>query len=149
MKVLMVSSSGGVLLDLLALKPWWKHHETTWAVVPAMDTRTALAQLSVCWVREQRFQRPFGLVWGFFEAWKVLRSLRPDVIVSAGSGVAIAFFVLAKLLQIPTFWVETFNFVEQSAVSGKICSRLSSEILLQRCSMLRANPRGIVLGELY
>jgi UDP-N-acetylglucosamine:LPS N-acetylglucosamine transferase len=147
--ILLVSSSGGVLLDLLALEPWWKQHETTWAAVKAADTETVLRGFRTHSVTERRLTRPFGAVLGFFEALGLLRRLRPEVIVSAGSGVAIGFFAAAKILGIPTFWLETLNFIDAPALTGKICSRLASEILIQRPSMLKAHPRGVVLGELY
>lgn len=31
-RVLLVSSSGGVLLDLLALRPWWSRHDQVFDV---------------------------------------------------------------------------------------------------------------------
>ncbi len=147
--ILMVTSSGGVFLDLLALEPWWKLHRVSWAAVRAPDTESILAAKSVLWMPERRVARPFGALLGALSAFRVLRSLRPDVVVSAGSGVAIGFFLAARLLRIPSFWLETLNFIDRPALSGRICSHLASEILVQRESMLRAHPRAILLGELY
>jgi hypothetical protein len=147
--ILLVSSSGGVLLDLLALEPWWANHKTTWAAVKAKDTEAVLASRDVYWVHERNMDRPFGAVAGFFEALKLLRKIRPQLIVSAGSGAAIGFFLAAKILRIPSFWLETLNFIDTPAVTGRICSRLASEILVQRSSMLKAHPRAVVIGELY
>lgn len=42
-RILLVSSSGGVLLDLLALGPWWSRHHAVWAVVKAANSVSALA----------------------------------------------------------------------------------------------------------
>jgi UDP-N-acetylglucosamine:LPS N-acetylglucosamine transferase len=148
-QVLLVSSNGGVLLDLLALKPWWTQHKTSWAVVRAEDTETALPSCRTYWVKERRLNRPWGPLLGLFEALAILREVRPEIIVSAGSGAAIGFFLAAKMLRIPTFWLETFNFIDRPALTGKICSRLASEILVQRPSMLKAHPTAIMLGELY
>jgi UDP-N-acetylglucosamine:LPS N-acetylglucosamine transferase len=138
-----------VLLDLLALEPWWAQHKTTWAVVRAKDTEDVLSGQETYWVQERRHTRPLGTVLGFLEALRVLRKIRPDVIVSAGSGVAIGFFSAAKVLRIPTFWLETFNFIDTPAITGRICSRLACQILVQRPSMLKAHPEAVVLGELY
>ncbi len=41
-RILMVSSTGGVLLDLLALRPWWSRHQVSWVAVPGPDTREVL-----------------------------------------------------------------------------------------------------------
>jgi UDP-N-acetylglucosamine:LPS N-acetylglucosamine transferase len=137
------------LLDLLALEPWWAQHRTTWAVVKAPDTQAVLPDRQTIWVKERSADRPVGAIAGFFEALRVLKRVRPELIVSAGSGVAIGFFLAAKLLGIPTFWVDTFNFIRSPSLSGRICSRLASEVLVQRPSMLKAHPHAIVLGELY
>ena len=147
--ILLVSSSGGVLFDLLALEPWWTRHRTTWAAVKAKDTEDVLAGKDTYWIKERHFDQPFAAMLGFFEALKVLRRVRPDVIVSAGSGVAIGFFSAAKILRIPSFWLETFNFIDTPAITGRICSRLACQVLVQRPSMLKAHPRAVVLGELY
>jgi len=146
---LMVSSSGGVLLDLLALEPWWTHHTVSWAVVRAPDTESALAGYRTYWMKDIAFERPLGVIQGIRQALKLLREVKPDVILSAGSGVAIGFFIVAKVLRIPSFWLETFNFIDSSGLSGKLCSRLSSVVLVQRTSMLKARPEAVVLGELY
>jgi UDP-N-acetylglucosamine:LPS N-acetylglucosamine transferase len=138
-----------VLLDLLGLEPWWGQHQTSWAVVKAKDTEDVLSGQETYWVTERRLSRPLAVVLGFVEALKVLRKVRPDVIVSAGSGVAIGFFCAAKVLRIPAFWLETFNFIDRPALTGQICSRLACQILVQRPSMLKAHPGAVVLGELY
>jgi hypothetical protein len=52
-RVLLVSSSGGVLLDLLALRPWWYRHYVSWIAVQAPDTTALLKDQRVRWEREQ------------------------------------------------------------------------------------------------
>jgi len=146
---LLVSSSGGVLLDLLALEPWWAQHSPSWAVVRAPDTETALAGYRTYWMKEIRFERPLGVIGGVIQALKLLQEVRPDVIVSAGSGVAIGFFIAARIRRIPCFWLETFNMIDRSGLSAGICSRLASVVLVQRTSMLKAHPNAVMLGELY
>lgn len=147
--LLLVSSSGGVLLDLLALRPWWEQHRTAWAVVKAEDTQSALLGQCVHWVKERQGNRPYGAIFGFFEALRILCREKPDLMVSAGSGVAVGFFLAARLLGIPAFWLETFNFICAPGLSSRICSRLSSEVLVQRPSLLEVHPHAVLLGELY
>jgi UDP-N-acetylglucosamine:LPS N-acetylglucosamine transferase len=147
--VLLVSSSGGVLLDLLALEPWLAQHTTNWAVVRAMDTETALSGHQRYWMKERHASWPFGVLAGIIDAIRVLRKVRPDVIISAGSGVAIGFFIAAKIFRITSFWIETFNFIDRPAITGRICCRLADEILVQRRSMLKVHSNAIFIGELY
>jgi hypothetical protein len=148
-RLLLVSSSGGVLLDLLALEPWWSRHRTVWAVIRAADTASVLAGQRVYWIWETSVRRPLGIVAGFVQAWRILRGERPELVVSAGSGPAVSFFFAARVLGIPTFWVSTLNVLTTPGISAKICARLSSRVLLQRRSMLGAHPNGLVIGQLY
>jgi UDP-N-acetylglucosamine:LPS N-acetylglucosamine transferase len=71
------------------------------------------------------------------------------LIVSAGSGPAILFFLAARVRGIPTFWVSTLNVLTTPGISAKFCARVASRVLLQQPSMLGAHPSGIVIGELY
>jgi len=148
-KILLVSSSGGVLLDLLALDVWWSRYSVAWAVVPATDTCSALAGQRVYSVRETSMRQPLSVLPSFVQAWRILRSERPSLIVSAGSGPAIAFFVLARLRGIPTFWVSTLNILTTPGISASICARFASRVLLQHASLREAHPEGFVIGELY
>ncbi len=148
-RILLVSSSGGVLLDLLALAPWWRQYDRAWAVVHAVDCESALAGERLHWIRDCSATRRWGLGPGFVDAWRILRQERPGLIVSAGSGPAVPYFLLARPLGIPTFWLSTINLVSTPGLAARICSRLASNVLLQRESMRAAHPDGIVIGELY
>src|SRR5919108_945290 len=100
-RILLVSSSGGVLLDLLALEPWWSRHEVSWVAVRAEDTAALLTGQRVHWEREQSAHRPIGVLGAVTRSLRILRRERPDVIISAGTGVAVGVFLAARLLRIP------------------------------------------------
>jgi UDP-N-acetylglucosamine:LPS N-acetylglucosamine transferase len=148
-RVLLVSSAGGVLLDLLALEPWWTEHITMWAAVRKPDTNARLSGASVHWIRELPTNRPWLVPAALIDAARILWSERPDVIVSAGSGAAAPFFLLAALTGIPSVWLSTFNLVRTPGIAARLCGRLATAVLVQRTSMLVAHPGAIVIGELY
>ena len=147
--LLLVSSSGGVLLDLLALEPFWSRHEAVWAAVRAADTESALADRQVVWIEEKHFTRPGQLVWGIAESVRFLSRRRPSAVISAGTGSAVPFFVAARLLRIPCWWVSTLNVVHRPGLAARVCGRLATVVLLQRAGMSGDYPRGIIVGELY
>jgi hypothetical protein len=148
-RILLVTSSGGVLLDLLGLRAWWSRHDPVWAAVPAADTEAVLAGERVHWVRERVAARPLGLVAATFMAWRILRHDRPDLLVSAGTGVAIGFFLAAKVRGVPALWLETLNVVTEPGLASRMCSRLAARVLVQRPEQLRLQPGAVVLGDLY
>ncbi|HYY79108.1 MAG TPA: UDP-N-acetylglucosamine--LPS N-acetylglucosamine transferase [Actinomycetes bacterium] len=148
-RVLLVSSSGGVLLDLLGLRPWWSRHEPLWAAVPAADTEALLRGQRVHWVPERAASRPLGLLAAAWAAWRLLRRERPDVLVSAGTGVALGFFVAARVRRVPALWLETLNLVAEPGLAARACSRLAARVLVQRPAQAAAHRRAVLVGELY
>ncbi|WP_203781359.1 hypothetical protein [Paractinoplanes rishiriensis] len=140
LRVLLVSSSGGVLLDLLALRPWWRRHSTAWVAVRAADTVVALADQRVVWQSEPAGPRA---VWG------TVRALRPDVIVSAGRGLALRYFLAGRLLGVRTVWLETLPQTTDVRGSARLCARLAHTVLVQRPSRLSAYSGAVLVGELY
>lgn len=148
-RLLLVSSSGGVLLELLALAPWWRQHRPIWAVVRAADTESALRGHDIHWIDECPATRPILLVPRLAQAIRLLRRVGPEIIVSAGSGAAVPFFLAARVLGIPSVWISTLNVVETSGRADRVCSRLASAVLVQRESLLPTHPGAIMVGELY
>ncbi|MEU7901626.1 hypothetical protein [Actinoplanes sp. NPDC049118] len=148
-RVLLVSSSGGVLLDLLALRPWWSSHETVWVAVRAPDTEIALAGRRVHWRPELCAATRLRVVPATWRALRLLRAERPDVIVSAGTGVAVGFFLAARLLGVPSLWLETLNMTGRAGKAARICARLAAAVLVQRPALLETRPRAVLIGELY
>jgi UDP-N-acetylglucosamine:LPS N-acetylglucosamine transferase len=145
----LVSSSGGVLLDLLALEPWWSRYRVIWAAVRAADTESLLTKYPVEWIDDVSLQTLPRLLPSVLHAWRILRRHRPRLVVSAGSGPAVAFFLVARLFGIPTFWLSTLNVVATPGLTARICARLASRVLLQQPSLQAALPNGVVIGELY
>ncbi|WP_203817433.1 hypothetical protein [Paractinoplanes ferrugineus] len=95
LRVVIVSGSGGVLLDTLALRPWWQHQETSWVAVRAADTEIALHGLPVTWLPDPPTWP--HLVTATWRAFRLLGRRRPDLIVSAGRRLTVPFFLAARL----------------------------------------------------
>ncbi len=147
--VLLVSSSGGVLLELLALRPWWSRHRVAWAAVRAVDTEAELAGCDVTWLPELSARRPLALLPALRRARRILRAQRPSLVVSAGPGPAIPFFLLAAIRGIPCFWISTLNVSGKPGVSARLCARLASRVLVQRPVQREMHPGAVLIGELY
>ena len=146
--VLLVTSSGGVLLDLLALEPWWHGYEPRWVAVRAPDTVGALAGQHVEWVPELTAGRPYALASAVRDAARRLRRLHPRAVVSAGSGVAVPYFVAARALGVPALWVETYNVVGRSGLASRLAGRLATAVVVQHQELLARHRRSVYVGEL-
>jgi hypothetical protein len=148
-RILLVSSSGGVLLDLLGLRPWWSRHRASWVAVPAPDTREVLADEDVTWVEELTPRQPLAVAHGVVAARRHLRSEGIDLVVSAGTGVAVPYFLAARTLGVSAWWVETLNVTAGSGIAARVCARAGDLVVVQHSGMLGDYPRALHVGELY
>jgi len=148
-RVLLVSSSGGVLLDLLALRPWWSRHDVSWVAVPAPDTREVLAGERVTWAAELKPHQPFSAARAVLSARAQLRRERIDLVVSAGTGIAVPYFLAARLTGVTAWWVETLNVLAGAGIAARVCARVGNLVVVQHSALLADHPRALFVGELY
>lgn len=147
--MLLVSSSGGVLPDLLALRPWWGRYDVSWVAVDAPDTRQLLAGERVRWTPELRAGRPDRVLAAVPAARSALRESRIDLVVSAGSGVAVPWFLAARMAGARAVWVETFNIVDRAGLAARLCALLASNVVVQRPHLMGRHSRAVDVGELW
>jgi len=146
--ILLVGSSGGHLAQLYAARAWWEGFDRVWVTFDSAEARSLL--------RSERLIRAFhpttrnipNLLRNTWLAWKVLREVRPDVVVSTGAGVAFPFFLLSRLHGIKTVYVEVYDRVDTPTLTGRLCYPISDLFLLQWEEQRRSYPKGIVIGPL-
>jgi UDP-N-acetylglucosamine:LPS N-acetylglucosamine transferase len=147
-KVLLVCSSGGHLAQLHRLDGWWRDQERTWVTFSGADAERLLADEAVYWAYHPTTRNLLNLVRNTWLAWRLLRRLRPEVVVSNGAGVAVAFFVIARMLGIRTVFVEVYDRIDSSTLTGRLCAPLSDLFLVQWPEQQLLYPRSTVLGRL-
>jgi hypothetical protein len=148
LKAMLVASSGGHLLQLHRLKPWWERLDRVWVTFDKPDSRSLLAGEDVRWAYHPTTRNAVNLVRNLGLAWRLLRRYRPDIVVSTGAGVAFPFFLLARLLRIKTVYVEVYDRIDVPTLTGRLCYPLASRFLLQWEAQKRFYPRGEVIGRL-
>lgn len=146
MKIVLVSSAGGHLAQLLPLEPWWGQHERTWVSFKLPEVEAALAGENVVWAYFPTTRNAVNAVRNFFLAWPTLLRLRPDLLVSDGAGVSVPFFLVAKVLRIRTVYIECFDRIDMPTVSGRLCYPISDIFCVQWPQQLRSYPDAVNLG---
>jgi UDP-N-acetylglucosamine:LPS N-acetylglucosamine transferase len=146
--IVVVSSAGGVLLDVLALRPWFTDRPVRWVAELAPDTHAELTGEPVTWANEDRGAA--AVMREIFRARRKLRRWRPQVLVSAGTAVAVPWFIAARLVGVPSVWVETWNLVgSHQGIAARICARMARAVIVQRPERLALHRRAVLAGELY
>lgn len=148
MKLLLVCSSGGHLLLLHQLRPWWEQHERSWVTFRKTDAESLLSDERVDWAHHPTQRNIPNLLRNLRVAWRVLHRERPDVIVSTGAGVAFPFFLLAKPLRIKTVFVEAYERIDRPSLTGRLCYPICDLMALQWEEQRRFYPRGELVGAL-
>ena len=147
-RVLLVCSSGGHLAQLHRLDGWWRGQERAWVTFPGADAERLLADEAVYWAYHPTTRNVGNAVRNAWLAWRLLRRLRPEVVVSNGAGVAVPFFLLAKLLGVRTVFVEVYDRIDSTTMTGRLCAPLSDLFLVQWPEQQELYPRSRVLGRL-
>ncbi|MFW6774486.1 UDP-N-acetylglucosamine--LPS N-acetylglucosamine transferase [Nocardioides sp. CPCC 205120] len=147
-RALLVSTQGGHLAQLLALRPWWEQRQRTWVCPDTPDVRDRLADERVVTSYSPTTRNVANLLRNLVLAWRVLRRERPDVVVSAGAGVAVPFFVLAWVLRIPTVFLEVYDRVDSPTMTGRLCGPFTTRRVVQWDTQLDVYPDAALVGPL-
>lgn len=145
---LLVGSAGGHLAQLVRLEPWWKKCDRTWVTFEKPDATSLLADEEVIWAYHPTTRNVVNLMRNFGLAVRELRRVRPDIIVSTGAAVAVPFFVLGRLMGIPTVYVEVFDRIDSPTLTGRICRPIASRFCVQWPEQSRHYPGSVVIGPL-
>lgn len=127
MKIVLVSSIGGHLTDLLALSSAFDGHERVWVlndrspVLPASEPAYIVAHA----------ERDWRVAWNVVEFAAIFARERPDVVVSAGAGPAVPAAVVARAARIPFVYIEPSSAVTSLTLTGRIMRALADRFYVQ------------------
>jgi UDP-N-acetylglucosamine:LPS N-acetylglucosamine transferase len=146
---MLICSAGGHLSQLYRFQGWWARHERLWLTFRKADSESLLQGERVVWAYHPTTRNLVNLVRNLRLAWRTVADFAPDVMVSTGAGVAFPFFVVAKLRGIRTVYVEVFDRIDSSTLTGRLCYPLSDLFLLQWEEQRRWYRRGTVIGRVF
>jgi nitroreductase len=129
--LLLVCSSGGHLAQLTALEPWSRQHRRHWVCFDTPDAVSILREEDVTWAHHPTTRNVVNLLRNVGLAWRLLRGRRPDVVLSTGAGVAVPFFLMAKLMRIPTVYLEVYDRMDSPTLTGRLCRPFTDAMLVQ------------------
>ncbi len=147
-RALLVCSTGGHLAQLLLLRPWWSRTDRAWVTFDRADARSHLASERTWWAHHPTTRNIPNLLRNLVLARRVLRTEKPDVVVSNGAGVAVPFLVLARLRGIKTVYVEVFDRVDSPTLTGRMCRPFTDLFCVQWPEQQRHYRGSVVIGPL-
>jgi beta-1,4-N-acetylglucosaminyltransferase len=145
--VLLVCSCGGHLLQLLALREAWADLPRTWVTFDKADSRSLLAAEDVVHAYGPTNRNVKNLARNFWLAWRVLRRVRPAVVVTTGAGVAVPFAWLARLRGARVVYVESVTRIEALSLSGRMIAPITDRLYVQWPELAAAVPSARYAGD--
>jgi len=149
MKICLVGSSGGHLTHLYMLKDFWKDKDRFWVTFDKMDANSKLKneRKYYCYFPTNRNIK--NLIKNTFLAIKVLKKEKPDIIISSGAAVAVPFFYLGKLMGAKTVYIEVFDRIDKSTLTGKLVYHVTDKFIVQWDEMKEVYPKSVNLGSIF
>jgi len=129
MKVCIVSSCGGHLTEVRMLKPIYEKYEHFYV----LNDKTLLPKdMKDRTVFIRHAERNLLVLLNFWEAWKILRDTKPDVLLSTGAGPVVPFAILARMFfKTRVVFVETITRIKQPSMTAKIMYYFSHDFFYQ------------------
>ncbi len=149
MKVCLVGSSGGHLTHLYMLEPFWKNQDRFWVTFDKEDARSLLKgeRMYSCYYPTNRSIK--ALFINTVKAFRIIHKERPDIIISSGAAVAVPFFYVGKLYRSKLVYIEVFDRIDSSTVTGKLVYPIVDRFIVEWEEMKKVYPKAINLGSIF
>ncbi|WP_426154132.1 PssD/Cps14F family polysaccharide biosynthesis glycosyltransferase [Lacrimispora sp. 38-1] len=149
MKICLVGSSGGHLTHLYMLKSFWQDKERFWVTFNKDDAKSLLKDEKIisCYYPTNRSLK--ALLINTRLAWKTIRKEKPDIIISSGAAVAVPFFYIGKLFGARLIYIEVYDRIDKSTMTGKMVYPITDKFIVQWEEMKKIYKKAINLGSIF
>jgi UDP-N-acetylglucosamine transferase subunit ALG13 len=147
-RISLVSGTGGHLTELLQLAEIFKSYDHYFVTPDNEFSRQSLKDEDVQHVA-LTLRRPLHYIINLFQSLMILLKKKPDVVITTGSGDALASCVLARLTGKSVIFIETIARVHYPSNFGKIVHMLSDLTVVQWESLLDKYEGSVYGGLLF
>ena len=149
LKICLVGSSGGHLAHLYALKPTWGKMKRFWVTFDKEDAKSLLCGEKVyhCFFPTNRNIK--NLIKNTWLAHKVLKAEKPDIIISSGAAVAVPFFYLGRMRGAKTIYIEVFDRIDKSTMTGKLVYPVTNKFIVQWEELKKVYKKAENFGSIF
>ena len=129
--LLLVCSTGGHLLQLVALRESWECFSRAWVTFDKSDARSLLANERVHFAYGPTNRSIKNLLRNLLVAWRVVRELRPRVVLTTGAGVAVPFAWIARIHGARVVYVESLARIDGPSLSYRLIAPVAERRYVQ------------------
>lgn len=153
-KLLLISSGGGHLSELLALKELFDKYDCT-LVTEKTDTTKYLkdkypsVEYLVYGTKDHLLPYLFIFPFNILKSFVLYLKYRPDVIISTGTHTAVPMCKIGHIFKSKVIWIETFANATTPTKAGKMIYGSADKFVVQWESMLDVYPNAEYWGSIY
>jgi beta-1,4-N-acetylglucosaminyltransferase len=147
--LLLVCSCGGHLLQLVALRDSWQGFTRAWVTFDKSDARSLLAEEQVFFAHGPTNRSVKNLFRNLVVAWRVVREVRPQVVVTTGAGIAVPFAWVARLRGATVVYVESLARIEGPSLSHRLIAPVADRCYVQWPELAQLLPRTRFVGNVF
>jgi UDP-N-acetylglucosamine:LPS N-acetylglucosamine transferase len=147
--VLLVCSCGGHLLQLVALEACWTEFTRAWVTFDKSDSRSLLAGERVFYAHGPTNRSVKNLLRNLVAAWRIVREIRPRVLVTTGAGIAVPFAWVARLRGATVVYVESLARIDGPSLSYRLIAPVASRRYVQWPELAQSLPRSRFVGNVF
>lgn len=148
---LLVCTAGGHLLQLWTLREAWSGYRSAWVVASheGSDVASLLDGERVHLAHSPADRNLKNLGRNLVLANRLLRRLRPTVVLTTGAAVAVPFAWVARLRRVPVVYVESLARAERPSLSCRLVAPVADRVYVQWPELQQALPRSRYAGTVF
>ena len=147
--LLLVCSTGGHLLQLVALRDSWQRFARAWVTFDKSDARSLLEDEHVYYAHGPTNRNVKNMLRNLLVAWRVVAEVRPKVVVTTGAGVAVPFAWVARLRGAKVVYVESMARIEGPSLTYRLISPIASRRYVQWPELAETLPHAHFAGNVF
>jgi beta-1,4-N-acetylglucosaminyltransferase len=149
--VLLVCTAGGHLMQLWSLRAAWADSSRAWVVGShgGSDVDSLLAGERVHYAHSPAARSARNLVRNLLLARRLLRELKPSVLLTTGAAVAVPFVWMARARGVAVAYVETLARVESPSLSCRLAAPAVDRLYVQWPELQPRLSRARYVGTVF
>lgn len=146
---MLVCTPGGHLLQLHSLSPAWDGLSRAWVTYDSSDARSLLAGERVFFAHGPGTRNLKNLLRNLPLAWRMVRKLKPAVILSTGAALAVPFAWVGRACGAKVVYLESLTRVERISLSGRLISPAADRLYVQWPELARSTRGARYAGNVF
>ena len=147
MKICLACSTGGPLTQIKRLEKFYTKHDYFFVTFFSKPVEDLAQKERFYFVKDPR-RDLFRFLVNIFQSLKIFLKEKPDVILSAGAGVAIAMCWWGRVFGRKVIFIEDWCMVEKPSLSGRFVYPVASLFIVQWESLQKYYPKAKFKGAM-